>query len=104
MSQEPTTERALVQAAVTDRGNRALLREKLRPHVASATEMLRKARGISPDQQEILTDIGMQSFEKAFNIYLKNLHHLRDEEGHFYAYYLWWARQAVVEHLESSRS
>lgn len=44
----------------------------------------------------------MAPFDRVFNIYLKNAGDHNKEEGHFYAYYIWWMRQAIVAYLQKT--
>ena len=53
-------------------------------------------------KQNYLTDIGMQSFETAFKVYVKNDHHLLDKKEHFPKYFRWWARQAMAKHFSKN--
>jgi hypothetical protein len=94
-------ERMLVRQAAISENARELLREKLMPHVTRATKEFMQARGILGDREDELVKVGMDPFDRVFNIYLKNGGDRDKEEGHFYAYYIWWMRQAVVAYLNS---
>jgi len=56
-----------------------------------------KSRGIASSRETELFALAMDLFDQIFNIYLKNGGLLHTEEGHFYDYYKWWARQAIVK-------
>uniref|UniRef100_E6QWQ5 Uncharacterized protein n=2 Tax=mine drainage metagenome TaxID=410659 RepID=E6QWQ5_9ZZZZ len=95
----PDSERALVRAAASSPAARARLKENLIPYVVEATEEFMHKRGIPENQRDALIEVGMEPFDRVFNIYLKNMHHYNEDEGEFYQYYIWWSRQAIVAFL-----
>lgn len=101
MSQDQSSdsERALVRAAAVSPIARAELRKRLEPYVLEEMREFIEHWGIPEHRLQELIAVGMQQFDYVFNIYLKNLGDQDEEEGHFYQYYIWWARQAVVAHL-----
>ena len=94
------SERTLVREAAVSEVARKQLREELLPYVTSATKEFMQSWGIPERRESELVEVGMEPFDRVFNIYLKNASDHTDEEGHFYAYYIWWMRQAIVAFLE----
>ncbi len=97
-----SSERTLVRAAAVDKDAREQLRQALTPYVQRAMERLIETRGISKSRKSEFVAVGMKPFDAVFSVYLKNAHNLDDEEGHFYKYYVWWARQEAVAYLASN--
>ncbi len=95
-----SSDRALVRAAAVDQGARERLRVELIPHVVQLVQDLTRRRGIAGTREDELVGIAMRPFERVFNVYLKNARNLDEEEGHFYKYYAWWARQEVIAYLK----
>ncbi|NNM83968.1 hypothetical protein HKL94_02010 [Candidatus Parcubacteria bacterium] len=94
------SERKLVREAAVNQTARQQLRKELLPYVVRATKEFMQSRDISKHRERELVEVGMASFNRIFNIYLKNSGDRDDEEGHFYAYYIWWMRQAIVAYLK----
>ena len=46
-----------------------------------------------------LIAVGMHPFDVVFNIYVREMHHLIEEEGHFYQYFMWWVRWAISRYV-----
>ena len=46
-----------------------------------------------------LVAVGMDCFDRVLAIYEKNGRDQARNREHFYDYYIWWMRQAIVEHL-----
>lgn len=95
------TERQLAAASVSDPLARAELRAALLPHVTEATRQLIRKRSIADVREKELIAVGMEPFDQVFNVYLKNGHQDEAQEGHFFEYYLWWMRQAIVAYLSA---
>lgn len=93
------SKRALVREAAVSEIARKQLREELLPYVQSATKAFMQSRGIPENRESKLVEIGMEPFDRVFNIYLKNASDHNDEVD-FFAYYIWWMRQAIVAFLE----
>ena len=100
---EEFSERRLVSDATVSLRARALLKRKLRPYIVEATRDFIKSRGIPLTRESELVEVGIEPFERVFNIYMMNSHNLLRIEGHFYMYYIWWMRQAIVSYLEADR-
>lgn len=96
-----TSERQLVREAAVSEAARAHLKTSLLPHVVEATRAFMQSRDIPSSQEHTLVEAGMAPFEQVFSIYLKNAGDRDTEEGHFYRYYIWWMRQAIVKHLSN---
>jgi hypothetical protein len=92
-------ERLLVRQAAVSPMVRKQLQKELTPYVARATKTFMQLRGIPKEREGELIKVGMSPFDQVFNIYLRNAGDRYEEEGHFYKYYIWWMRQAIVEHL-----
>ena len=90
-------ERALVRQASSDPVAREKLRRSLRDPVTVYVLELMKSRGIADARESELLALAMNMFDLVFNVYLKNGGLLHTEEGHFYDYYNWWVRQAIVK-------
>lgn len=95
------SERELVRKAAVDPAPRQILREELRPHVIRAVGEFMRSWNVPKERERELIEVGMEPFDRVFGIYLKNAQDRDTEEGHFYAYYLWWMRKAISEHLHS---
>jgi hypothetical protein len=93
------SERALVRASATSSTRRAQLRKCLTSHIKNSTREFAKAHGIAESRLTELVDVGMSVFDSVFTVYIQSLHNLDQEEGHFYRYYTWYARQVVVGYL-----
>lgn len=97
---QPESERMLVAAAAFDPVARERLRQNLRPFVAKAVRKYMQRWGIPKNRYAELTEVGMEPFDRVFNIYLtRRSEHDVDYEGLFYDYYIWWMRQAVTAYL-----
>lgn len=96
------SERQLVREAAVNPSARQRLKEELLPYVERAAGAFMKSRNIPESRERELVEIGMMPFEQVFNIYLKNAGDHNEEEGHFYTYYIWWMRQAIVAHLQTA--
>jgi hypothetical protein len=94
------SERALVKEAAINSTAREHLKQELLPYVAQATRQFMQSRGIAQSRENELVEVGMKPFDQVFNIYLKNSSDRDAEEGHFYKYYIWWMRQAIVDFLQ----
>ena len=94
-------ERELIRRALTDQHARRQLRQYILPFVDR--EALRNINrwDARPEHQSDFLTAGMSEFDRAFNIYLKNL----PENGNiaFSIYFIWWARQAMWTHFEEHR-
>ena len=95
------SERQLVRAAAVNSGARQQLKKELLPHVTHATKELMQKRSIPESREQELIEVGMEPFDRVFNIYLKNATDHNEYEGHFYSYYRWWMKKAIFEHLHS---
>ncbi len=95
------SERQLVREATINQTARQQLRGELLPYVMRATREFMQSRNIPQHRERELVEIGMMPFDHVFNIYIKNGGDQDKEEGHFYAYYIWWMRQAIVAHLKT---
>ncbi|MDB5244300.1 MAG: hypothetical protein JWN18_170 [Parcubacteria group bacterium] len=93
------SERALVREASVRLSAREQLREAVLAHVIQAAKAFMQSRGISEARESELIEVGMEPFDRVFNIYLKNAHAQNEEEGHFFSYYTWWMRKAIAEYL-----
>lgn len=98
----PISERQLVRKAATDPSSRQQLQKELLPYIVRATKEFIKSRNIPEQRESELVEVGMKPFDQVFNIYLKNSGDRNEGEGHFYAYYIWWMRQAIVTHLQKN--
>lgn len=97
------SERALVREAAVNRASRIKLRQELLSYVERATQEFMQSRNISNDRERELVEVGMKPFDRVFNIYIKNAgENMTQDEGHFYAYYIWHMRQEIVAFLESN--
>ncbi|HUX80735.1 MAG TPA: hypothetical protein VMV38_00175 [Candidatus Paceibacterota bacterium] len=94
------SERQLVREAAVNSSARQQLKKELLPYVVQATKEFIKSRGIQEYREPELVEVGMMPFDRVFNIYLKNAGDRDKEEGHFYAYYIWWMRQSIVAYLQ----
>ena len=92
-------ERALVRAAATDSSARQILKQRLSEHVEQATREFMRLRQIPETRTRELLNVGMAPFDSVFKRYLKAGRIEDAEEGHFYSYYMWWMRQALVTYL-----
>ena len=95
------SERELVRDAVVNPSAREQLKKALLPHVAHSTKEFMKSRGIPEVREHELVEVGMASFDRVFNIYIKNARDREEKDGHFYKYYYWWMRKAISEYLHS---
>lgn len=93
-------ERQLVQKAAVSAAARERLRAELLPYVTRATREFMRSRNIPERREAELIGVGMEPFNRVFNIYLKNAGDCYEDEGHFYQYYIWWMRQAIVAYLK----
>ena len=97
---DSSTKRNLVRDAATDPVTREKLRQELAAYVTEATREFMKKRGLEESREAELVEVGMSVFDHVFNIYLKNNRLYSTEEDHFFKYYVWWMRQAIVAFLE----
>ncbi|MDE1919070.1 MAG: hypothetical protein KGH56_00005, partial [Patescibacteria group bacterium] len=66
------SERQLVKDAVVNPAARRRLKQELLVHVTRATKELMQKRSIQKSREHELIDVGMEPFDRVFNIYLKN--------------------------------
>jgi hypothetical protein len=90
----------LTTKAVTDPEARKKLHKYVRPWVEEQADMLIQRKGHDPVYRAEMIEAGMQSFDKAFNIYLKHNRHVEEPWHPFSLYFAWWARQAMVAYLD----
>ncbi len=95
------SERQLVKDAVVNPAARQQLKKELSSYVAHATKELMKLRGIPEHREQELVEVGMEPFDRVFNIYLKNAADHHEYEGYFYDYYRWWMKKAIFEYLHA---
>nr|WP_155921546.1 hypothetical protein [Mesorhizobium sp. L2C054A000] len=90
----------LIAKAASDPAAREQLRRLLEPHLAEAVEALREKWQVPTSRKKELIGVGIQPFEQAFAIFIKDPENLKQDAQYFLQYYLWWMRQAIVRHLE----
>ena len=101
--QQSESERELVRKAAISPEARLHLREVLVPRVERMTKQLIRTLSLPGEFERELVKVGLNSFDRIFNIYIKNGHERSPVEGHFYAYYRWWLRKVISEYLFHKR-
>lgn len=96
---QQVSERELVREAAVNPAARQQLRKELLPYVIRATKEFMKSRSIPEQREQELVEVGMEPFDRVFNIYLKNVAEHNEFDGYFYKYYIWWMRKAISEYL-----
>ncbi|OYV83069.1 MAG: hypothetical protein B7W96_00815 [Parcubacteria group bacterium 37-58-5] len=99
-NEDSISERQLVREAAVNPTARQQLKQELLPYVVHATKKFMQSRRIQEHRERELVEVGMMPFDRVFGIYLKNAGDRDEEEGHFFAYYIWWMRQAIAAHLQ----
>lgn len=86
--------------AATNSNAREKLRNAVRVTVLNQVERISTLHNIEKGKEEELIKVGMSVFDEVFNIYVKNRKPF-DDQSNFSPYFAWWARQAIVKHLDS---
>ena len=98
------TERELVKKAVEDRSMLLQLKKYVKPYVRAEAEKFVNQRNLNKELIDKFAEVGLEPFVKVFGIYVRNGNHVFGEEGHFPAYYRWWARQAMVKYNQKNKN
>lgn len=94
-------EKELLQTAASAEGFQRL-HEYILPHIKLEVEKFSEQWKISDEYKEELTKIGTTNLHRAIQMYLEHKEYETEPEGHFAAYYRWWARQAMVRFCENT--
>ncbi len=97
----PVNDKELEQRASVDPDAREELRQFVAANAKQQAEEIIKAQSLDRALTGELESAGMRVFDMAFNIYLK-YGGTFEERTAFAPYFSWWARQSMLEHLETA--
>lgn len=96
----PTNDKELERKAAQDKSAREELKEKVRATSLYQAHFLIKHKNLDYKFLDTLIEKGLQAFDVAFNLYVKN-GNIYDENANFSPYFGWFARQKMIEYLDT---
>lgn len=96
---EAVIEKDIIKAAAVSASKRLEFKRSLAPLAQEIAQMYVYKYSLPQSALKSLTQIGMASFHRAFNNYVRKVNMFEDGSYKFSSYFTWWVRQYIQLYL-----